>query len=388
MNQDILYAGVNDHALDLFEGQFAVPGGMAYNSYVILDEQTAVMDSVDHRFADAWLNRVRSALGGRPADYLIVQHMEPDHSGSIAAFMQAYPQAVVVASAKAFPMMQAFFGEDYAARRRIVRGGDTLRLGRRTLTFLDAPMVHWPEVILTHAAPDGVLFSADAFGKFGALDVQEPWTDEARRYYFGIVAKYGVQVQALLRRAEALPIRTICPLHGPVLRGEEAGSALRLYRLWSAYEPESEGVVIACASIYGHTMDAAQLLARRLRECGAAEVTLLDLARCDMAQAVAEAFRCRTIVLASSTYNGDMFPCMKAYLHQLTERGLRGRTIGLMENGAWAPMAAKAMRAMLENARDLAFAGPTVKLACALSDAGRAQIDALAGALTAPQAAE
>ena len=376
---DIRYIGVNDHEIDLFEGQYAVPNGMAYNSYAILDEKIAVMDSVDRHFTAQWLEHIAQALDGRTPDYLVVQHMEPDHAGSIGAFMDAYPQAVIVASAKAFAMMQAFFGRDFAERRQVVGEGDTLALGRHVLRFLAAPMVHWPEVLVTYDACDKVLFSADAFGKFGALDVQEDWTDEARRYYIGIVGKYGAQVQALLKKIAALDVQAICPLHGPVLTDNLAQS-LALYDCWSSYRPESRGVTIACASIYGGTMEAARLLAEKLRAQGET-VALYDLARCDMAQAVGDAFRYDRLVLASATYNTDVFPCMKAFLHKLTERGFRSRTVALMENGSWAPMAAKVMRGMLEGCKELTFAEPTVKIASALSDASRAQIDALAEAL-------
>ena len=376
---DIRYIGVNDHALDLFEGQYAVPNGMAYNSYAILDEKIAVMDSVDRRFAREWLDHIGQALGGRKPDYLVVQHMEPDHSGSIEAFMDAWPQAVIVSSAKAFAMMQAFFGKDYADRRLIVREGDALSLGLHELRFFAAPMVHWPEVFVTYDACAKTLFSADAFGKFGALDAEEDWTDEARRYYIGIVGKYGAQVQALLKKLAALDVQTLCPLHGPVLT-DNLAPYLALYDCWSSYRPESRGVTIACASIYGGTMEAAALLAEKLRAQGET-VALYDLARCDMAQAVSDAFRYDHLVLASATYNGDVFPFMKTYIHQLTERGFRERTVALMENGAWAPMAARVMRGMLEGSKALTFADTAVKITCAMNDASRAQIDALAAEL-------
>ena len=376
---DIRYVGVNDHEIDLFEGQYAVPNGMAYNSYAVIDEKIAVMDSVDRHFAGEWLEHIGQMLGERKPDYLVVQHMEPDHSGSIEAFMNAYPEAVIVSSAKAFAMMQAFFGEDYAQRRLVVGEGGTLALGRHTLRFFAAPMVHWPEVLVTYDALDKVLFSADAFGKFGALDVQEDWADEARRYYIGIVGKYGAQVQALLKKLAGLDVQTICPLHGPVLTGDLA-PYLKLYDTWSSYRPESRGVVIACASIYGGTMQAAKLLAEKLKAQGET-VVLYDLARCDMAQAVSDAFRYDRLVLASATYNADLFPFMRTFIHKLTERGFKGRTVALMESGAWAPMAAKVMRGMLEGSKELTFAEPTVKITCAVSDASRAQIDALAAAL-------
>ena len=376
---DIRYIGVNDHAIDLFEGQYAVPNGMAYNSYAIVDEKIAVMDSVDRHFAGKWLEHIGQALGGRTPDYLIVQHMEPDHSGSIEAFMDAWPQATIVASAKAFSMMQAFFGKDYADRRLAVKEGDTLSLGRHELRFFTAPMVHWPEVFVTYDACEKALFSADAFGRFGALDVQEDWADEARRYYIGIVGKYGAQVQALLKKLAALDVQTICPLHGPVLK-DNLASYLALYDCWSSYRPESHGVTIACASIYGGTMKAARLLADQLHAQGET-VVLYDLARCDMAQAVSDAFRYDRLVLASSTYNADVFPFMRTFIHHLTERGFRNRTVALMESGAWAPMAAKVMRGMLESSKELTFAETAVKITCAPSDANLEQIDALAAEL-------
>ena len=337
------------------------------------------MDSVDRHFAGEWLKHIDQALGGRTPDYLIVQHMEPDHSGSIEAFMGAYPQATIVSSAKAFAMMQAFFGKDYADRRLVVKEGDTLSLGRHELRFFAAPMVHWPEVFVTYDACEKALFSADAFGKFGALDVQEDWTDEARRYYIGIVGKYGAQVQALLGKLAALDVQSICPLHGPVL-SENLAQYLALYDCWSSYRPESRGVTIACASIYGGTMKAARLLADQLRAQGET-VALYDLARCDMAQAVSDAFRYDRLVLASSTYNAGVFPFMQTYIHHLTERGFRSRTVALMESGAWAPMAAKVMRGMLEGSKELTFADTAVKITCAPNDANLAQIDALAAEL-------
>lgn len=376
---DIRYIGVNDHAIDLFEGQYAVPNGMAYNSYAIVDEKIAVMDSVDRHFAGEWLEHIGQALGGRTPDYLIVQHMEPDHSGSIEAFMDAWPQATIVASAKAFSMMQAFFGKDYADRRLAVKEGDTLSLGRHELRFFTAPMVHWPEVVVTYDACEKALFSADAFGRFGALDVPVDWADEARRYYIGIVGKYGAQVQALLKKLAALDVQSICPLHGPVLE-DNLEQYLALYDCWSSYRPESRGVTIACASIYGGTMKAARLLADQLRAQGET-VVLYDLARCDMAQAVSDAFRYDRLVLASSTYNAGVFPFMQMFIHHLTERGFRNRTVALMESGAWAPMAAKVMRGMLESSKELTFTETAVKITCAPNDATRAQIDALAAEL-------
>ena len=376
----IYYVGANDHDVDLFEGQYVVPNGMAYNSYVIMDEKIAVMDTVDQNFTHQWLDNLRSVLGERKPDYLIVQHMEPDHSANIDVFLNAYPKAVVVASRQAFVMMNQFFGTDYADRRIVVGEGDTLSLGRHTLTFVTAPMVHWPEVIVTYDSYDKVLFSADGFGKFGALDVEEPWEDEARRYYIGIVGKYGAQVQALLKKAAALDIAMICPLHGPVLT-ENLGHYLNLYDIWSGYRPESEGVVIAYTSVYGNTRDAALLLEQGLKALGQ-RVVVHDLARCDMSQAVADAFRFDRLVLATTSYNGDIFPFMKTYLHALTERSFRNRTVGLIENGSWAPVAAKVMKSILAESRDLRFAEPTVRIHAALNDESRAQIAALAKELS------
>ena len=380
ITDDIRYVGVNDHQLDLFEGQYVIPNGMAYNSYLIVDDQVSVMDSVDKNFTDVWLANIRAEIGDRPVDYLIVQHMEPDHSGSLAKFMAAYPKAVVVASAKAFAMMQAFFGEDYAKRRRIVTEGDKLALGRHTLSFISAPMIHWPEVIMTYDETDKVFFSADAFGKFGALDVEDEWACEARRYYIGIVGKYGAQVQMLLKKAIKLEIEKICPLHGPVL-SENLGYYLDLYDIWSSYSVESEGIAIACASIYGNTMEAAKLLKEELLARGCKKVALSDLARDDMAEAFEDAFRYGKLVLACSTYNGDVFPFMRTFIEGLTERNYQNRTVALMENGSWAPNAAKVMRAMLEKSKNLTFAENSVKIASALSDASRAQIAALADEL-------
>ena len=366
ISKDIRYVGVNDHAIDLFEGQYEVPNGMAYNSYVILDEKTAVMDTVDARFGEEWLSKVQAALEGRNADYLLVQHMEPDHSANIARFMEKNPQAVVVATQKAFAMMNQFFGTDYADRRIVAAEGSTLCLGKHTLTFVTAPMVHWPEVMLTYDSCDKVLFSADAFGKFGALDVEEDWACEARRYYFGIVGKYGAQVQALLKKIANLDIQTICPLHGPVLT-ENLDFYLNKYQLWSSYTPEDEGVMIACASIYGNTLKAANLLAEKLREAGCPKVVVNDLARCDMAEAVEDAFRYSKLVLASSTYNMDAFPFMKEFINHLTERNYQNRTVALMENGSWAPAAAKVMAKMLEGSKNLTFAENTVTIRSALN---------------------
>ena len=380
ITNDIRYIGVNDRDVDLFEGQYPVPNGIAYNSYVILDEKIAVMDTVDRNFTQPWLEKLTAALEGRKPDYLIVQHMEPDHAANVDKFLELYPEAVVVASAKAFAMMKGFFGTDYADRRLIVGEGDTLSLGRHTLTFVTAPMVHWPEVIVTYDSYDKVLFSADGFGKFGALDVEEPWEDEARRYYIGIVGKYGAQVQALLKKAAALDIAMICPLHGPVLT-ENLGHYLNLYDIWSSYRPESEGVVIAYTSVYGNTRDAALLLEQELKAQGQ-RVVVHDLARCDMSEAVADAFRFDRLVLATTSYNGDVFPFMKTYLHALTERSFRNRTVGLIENGSWAPVAAKVMKSILAESRDLRFAEPTVRIHAALNDESRAQIAALAKELS------
>ncbi len=385
ITNDIKYIGVNDHKVDLFEGQYVVPNGMAYNSYAILDEKIAIMDSVDQNFTQEWLDNIERTLEGRKPDYLVVQHMEPDHSANIATFLAAYPEAVVVSSAKAFAMMKNFFGTDFAQRRIVVGEGDTLELGKHTLTFVTAPMVHWPEVIVTYDSYDKVLFSADGFGKFGALDVEEDWACEARRYYIGIVGKYGAQVQALLKKAAALDIQIICPLHGPVLT-ENLGYYINLYDIWSSYRVESEGVVIAYTSIYGNTKAAVELLAEKLQEKGCPKVVVNDLARCDMAEAVEDAFRYGKLVLATTTYNGDVFPHMKEFIHHLTERGFRSRTIGLMENGSWAPQAAKVMRDMLAESKDLTFTDTTVKILSALSDDSKAQIEAMAEQLCAQPA--
>ena len=382
ITNDIRYIGVNDHQIDLFEGQYVVPNGMAYNSYVILDEKVAVMDTVDQNFGEQWLANLRSELNGRKPDYLVVHHMEPDHSANIDVFLNTYPEATVVSSAKAFAMMKQFFGTDYADRRIVVGEGDTLSLGSHVLTFVTAPMVHWPEVIVSYDAKDKVLFSADGFGKFGALDVEEDWACEARRYYIGIVGKYGAQVQTLLKKAAGLDISIICPLHGPVLT-EDLGYYINLYDIWSGYKVESEGIVIAYTSVYGHTKAAVELLEARLLELGCPKVVVNDLARCDMAEAVEDAFRYGKLVLATTTYNGDIFPYMKEFINHLTERSYRSRTIGLVENGSWTPTAAKTMRKMLENSKDLTFCENSVKLLSALSDDSRAQIDALAKELTA-----
>ena len=380
ITNDIFYIGVNDHHIDLFEGLYPVPNGMAYNSYLIHDERIAVMDSVEKGFGEEWLLNIRAAAGGRAPDYLIVQHMEPDHSGSIAAFMNAFPQAVIVSSAKAFAMMQAFTGDTYENRRLIVKEGDTLSLGRHTLSFIAAPMVHWPEVIMTYDSHDKALFSADAFGKFGALDIEDEWDCEARRYYFGIVGKYGAQVQALLKKAAALDIRIICSLHGPVL-SQNLDEYLKLYDIWSSYGVETDGTAIFYASIYGNTKEAALLMKRELEARGAKAVAIHDLARTDMTEAVEDAFRYGRIVLASSTYNGDVFSPMHEFIHHLTLRGIKNRTVGLIENGSWAPMAAKVMRAMLEPCKGLSVLENAVTVRSALDDASRAQIADMADAL-------
>ena len=380
ITNDIRYVGVNDHDLDLFEGLYPVPNGVAYNSYVIMDEKIAVMDAVDAHFGGVWLENVRNALDGRTPDFLIVHHMEPDHSASIALFMDAFPEAIIVSSAKAFPMMKAFFGEDYPRRRMIVKEGDVLCLGRHTLTFLAAPMVHWPEVIMTYDQADKVLFSADGFGKFGALDVEEDWACEARRYYFGIVGKYGAQVQAMLKKAAALEIQAICPLHGPVLQGEQLWESLRLYDIWSSYRAESEGVLIAHASVYGNTRAAAEQLADMLRAQDV-KVAVQDLTRCDIAEAVEDAFRYDRLVLAAATYNADVFPPMRQFITWLTDRGYRNRTVGLIENGSWAPMAGKVMRGLLEGCKDVTILEPVVSIRSALNAESEAQLAALKDAL-------
>ena len=380
ITNDIKYIGVNDHKVDLFEGQYRVPSGMSYNSYVILDEKIAVIDTVDASFTHEWLDNLQSVLGERTPDYLIVQHMEPDHSANIVSFLRAYPNARVVSSAKAFPMMKNFFGSDYADDRIIVSEGDTLSLGKHTLAFVAAPMVHWPEVIVTYDTLDKVLFSADGFGKFGALDVDEPWADEARRYYIGIVGKYGAQVQALLKKAATLDISMICPLHGPVLK-ENLGYYLDLYDTWSSYRPETEGIVIAYTSIYGNTKKAVTALADKLRENGCPKVIVHDLARCDLAQATADAFRFNKLVLATTTYNADIFPFMRDFIHHLTERNFSNRTVALIENGSWAPMAAKVMRSMLEKSKNITYTETTLKIYSAMNDDNRAQIESLAAEL-------
>ena len=380
ITKDIRYVGVNDHQVDLFEGQYVVPNGMSYNSYVILDEKVAVMDTVDRNFTHQWLDNLQTVLDGRKPDYLVIQHMEPDHSANIMNFLKVYPEATVVSSAKAFTMMKQFFGDDFEGHRIVVAEGDTLALGKHTLAFVAAPMVHWPEVIVTYDTCDKVLFSADGFGKFGALDVSEDWADEARRYYIGIVGKYGPQVQALLKKAAGLDISIICPLHGPVLT-ENLGYYINLYDIWSSYRVESEGIVVAYTSVYGHTKAAVELLAQKLREKGCPKVVVHDLARCDMAKAVEDAFRYGKLVLATTTYNADIFPFMKEFIHHLTERNYRSRTIGLVENGTWAPLAAKVMTKMFEGCKNLTFTDTTVRILSALNEDSKAQIEAMANEL-------
>ena len=382
ISNDIRYIGVNDHQVTLFEGQYDVPLGMAYNSYVILDEKVAVMDTVDAHFGGEWMDNLTAVLEGRTPDYLVVQHMEPDHSANIVRFMDAYPAVTVVASQAAFRMMKQFYGSDYADRRLVVGEGDTLALGRHTLTFLTAPMVHWPEVIVTYDGTDKVLFSADGLGKFGALDVEDPegWTCEARRYYFGIVGKFGAQVQALLKKAAAVDIQTVCPLHGPVLTGAELAEALRLYDIWSRYDVESEGVMIAYASIYGNTEKAAQLLAEKLKEKGCPKVVLTCVQREDWAEAVEDAFRYGKLVVAAPTYNGFLFPAMREFLEHLTERNYQNRQVAFIENGSWAPAAAREMKKLLEGCKNVTL-GSTVTIRSAMTEENKAQLDALADEL-------
>ncbi len=385
ITRDIRYIGVNDHDLDLFEGQYIVPNGMAYNSYVLLDEKIAVMDTVDAHFGEEWLSRLDAVLAGRKPDYLIVQHMEPDHSANIMRFLEAYPEATVVSSAKSFQMMKNFYGSDLSDRSRLVVGDrSTLALGKHSLTFVAAPMVHWPEVIFTYDSTDQVLFSADAFGKFGALDYEDPegWACEARRYYFGIVGKYGAQVQAVLKKLAGLPLAAICPLHGPVLT-ENLSRYLETYNTWSSYGTESEGIVINYTSVYGHTAQAAEALAALLKEKGCPKVAVNDLARCDMPEAVEDTFRYGKAVFATTTYNADIFPFMKTFLEHLTERNWQNKTVGLIENGSWAPTAAKGMKALLEGSKNLTFLEPVVRINSALNEESRAQLEALADALMA-----
>ena len=376
ISSDIKYIGVNDHEIDLFEGQYVVPNGMSYNSYAIIDEKIAVMDSVDARFTDEWLENIKNTLAERKPDYLVVQHMEPDHSANIVSFVNAYPDAKIVSSVKAFAMMKQFFGIDFKDKQIIVGEGDTLSLGSHTLKFMTAPMVHWPEVIVTYDEKDKVLFSADGFGKFGALDTEEDWACEARRYYIGIVGKYGAQVQALLKKAAALDVKTICPLHGPVLR-ENLGYYINLYDIWSSYKTESEGVVIAYTSVYGNTKKAVRVLQLVLEEMGV-KVVVNDLARCDMAEAVEDAFRYGKIVLATTTYNNDIFPFMREFINHLTERNFQNKTVAFIENGSWAPIAAKTMKKMLEESKNIAFAETIVTIMSALNEESEAQLVALA----------
>ena len=380
ITKDIKYIGVNDKSIDLFEGQYIVPNGMAYNSYAVIDKKIAIMDTVDAAFTHEWLDNIEEALGGRKPDYLVVQHMEPDHSANIGNFMKAYPDAQIVSSAKAFAMMNNFFGTDFAGRSIVVGEGDTLELGSHTLTFVTAPMVHWPEVIVTYDSLDKVLFSADGFGKFGALDADEDWACEARRYYVGIVGKYGAQVQALLKKAANLDIEKICPLHGPILT-ENLGYYLNLYNTWSSYGIESDGIMIAYTSVYGNTKKAVELLAERFKVKGCPKVVVNDLARCDMAEAVEDAFRYGRIVFATTTYNADIFPFMKTFIEHLTERNFQNRTVAFIENGSWAPLAAKVMKGMLEGCKNLTFADTTVKIKSALSNESKEQIEALADEL-------
>ncbi len=377
ITNDIKYIGVNDHQVDLFEGQYIVPNGMAYNSYAIIDEKIAIMDSVDQNFGEEWLANIEAALEGRKPDYIVVQHMEPDHSANILRFTEAYPEAKIVSSAKAFVMMKNFFGVDFADKQVVVAEGDKLSLGRHELNFVAAPMVHWPEVIVTYDSYDKVLFSADGFGKFGALDVEEDWACEARRYYIGIVGKYGAQVQALLKKAAGLDIEIICPLHGPVLT-ENLGYYINLYDIWSSYRTEKEGVLIAYTSVYGNTKKAVELLAEKLTELGCPKVAVTDLARDDMAEAVEDAFKYGKIVLATTTYNGGIFPFMHEFINHLTERNFQNKTIGFIENGTWAPMATKVMKTMFEKSKNITFTEANVKIMSALNDESKSQVAALA----------
>ncbi len=380
ITDSIKYIGVNDHSVDLFEGQYVVPNGMAYNSYAIIDEKIAIMDTVDAGFTHEWLDNIQNALGERKPDYLVVQHMEPDHSANILNFTKAYPEAKIVSSAKAFAMMKNFFGTDFSEKQIVVGEGSTLSLGGRTLTFVTAPMVHWPEVIVTYDSKDKVLFSADGFGKFGALDIEEDWACEARRYYIGIVGKYGAQVQALLKKAATLDIAVICPLHGPVLT-ENLGYYLGLYNTWSSYQPEEEGIVIAYTSVYGNTKKAVLKLAEKLKQNGCPKVVVNDLARCDMAEAVEDAFRYNKLVLATTTYNAEIFPFMREFINHLTERNFQNRTVAFIENGSWAPLAAKIMKGMFEKSKNITFAENTVKILSALNEESTAQLEALADEL-------
>ena len=377
VTEDIIYVGVNDHEVDLFEGQYDVPNGMAYNSYVVLDEKVAVFDTVDAHFKDEWLANLEEAFAGRTPDYLIVQHMEPDHAANIANFAEKYPEAKIVGNAKTFPMMKQFFGTDFADRQVIVKEGETLSTGKHNLTFVMAPMVHWPEVMMTYDTTDKIFFSADAFGKFGALDVEEEWDCEARRYYIGIVGKYGQMVQKLFGKVGSLEIKAICPLHGPVLT-ENLEHYLNLYNIWSSYQVETEGTVIAYTSVYGNTKKAVELLAEKLKEEGCPKVVVTDLARDDMAEAVEDAFRYGKLILATTTYNGDIFPFMKEFINHLTERSYQNRTIGFVENGSWTPLAAKIMKAAFEKSKNITFADTTVTIRSAVDETSEAQIVALA----------
>ncbi len=380
ITNDIKYIGVNDHKIDLFEGQYSVPNGISYNSYAIIDEKIAIMDTVDVAFTHEWLDNIQNILGSRKPDYLVVQHMEPDHSANIVSFLRAYPEAKIVSSSKAFTMMKNFFGTDFAEKQVVVGEGDSLSLGKHILNFVAAPMVHWPEVIVTYDSTDKVLFSADGFGKFGALDISEPWADEARRYYIGIVGKYGTQVQNLLKKTSSLDIQMICPLHGPVLK-ENLGYYINLYNTWSSYQPEEEGVVIAYTSVYGNTKKAVIQLAEKLCSNGCPNVIIHDLARCDMAEAISDAFRYSKLVLATTTYNAEIFPFMREFIDHLVERSFSNRTVALIENGSWAPLAAKVMKGMLENCKNISFTDTTVKILSALNDDSAKQLDSLVNEL-------
>ena len=387
ISETIKYIGVNDHQVDLFEGQYVVPNGMSYNSYAIVDEKIAIMDTVDQNFTHEWLDNISKVLGDKKPDYLIVQHMEPDHSANIAKFMDNYPNATVVSSEKAFVMMMNYFGTDYEDRRIVIKEGDTLNLGKHTLTFVSAPMVHWPEVMVTYDDLDKVLFSADGFGKFGALDVEEDWVDEARRYYIGIVGKYGAQVQALLKKAATLDIQTICPLHGPVLN-ENLGYYSNLYDIWSSYRFEKEGIVIAYTSVYGHTKKAVELLAEKLKANGCPKVVVYDLARSDMSKAVADAFAFDKLVLATTTYNADIYPFMKTFINKLTERDIQNKTIGFIENGSWAPLAARTMKQMLEKQKNIRFLNSSVRIMSNLNETSKQELDNMIDELSKPYLAQ
>ncbi len=377
ITEDVKYIGVNDRKIDLFEGQYTVPEGMSYNSYIVIDEKIAVLDTVDAAFTHEWLDNIQTALAGRHPDFLIIQHMEPDHSANIVNFMKTYPDTVIVSSQKSFVMMNNFFGTDFVENRKVIGEGDTLNLGKHELTFISAPMVHWPEVTVTYDSTDKILFSADGFGKFGALDADEDWACEARRYYFGIVGKYGAQVQSLLKKASKLDIKTICPLHGPVLK-DRIPYYIDLYDTWSSYRPEDEGIVIAYTSVYGNTKKAVLMLEEKLKENGCPKVSVFDLARCDVAEAVEDAFRYGKLVLATTTYNAEIFPPMRNFINHLTERGFRDRTVAFIENGSWAPLAAKVMKGMFEKSKNISYADNTVKIMSALNSESTKQLDALA----------